>query len=130
MGFRQEVERRRIVGARDLHDGAQQRLVALTIDLGLAEDRIDADPAAAKREVRKPSFRPGTVAFMTGERMSVMVTDVSEKGARVRFVRRGLLPERVQLIEPLQGINTWGYVAWQNAGEAGLRFVGATRTGG
>ena len=88
------------------------------------------DPAAAKREVRKPSFRPGTVAFMTGERMSVMVTDVSEKGARVRFVRRGLLPERVQLIEPLQGINTWGYVAWQNAGEAGLRFVGATRTGG
>jgi signal transduction histidine kinase len=33
---------------RDLHDGAQQRLVALTIDLGLAEDRIDTDPAAAK----------------------------------------------------------------------------------
>ena len=33
---------------RDLHDGAQQRLVALTIDLGLAEDRIDADPAGAK----------------------------------------------------------------------------------
>ncbi len=33
---------------RDLHDGAQQRLVALAIDLGLAEERIDADPAAAK----------------------------------------------------------------------------------
>jgi signal transduction histidine kinase len=33
---------------RDLHDGAQQRLVALAIDLGLAEDRIDSDPAAAK----------------------------------------------------------------------------------
>jgi hypothetical protein len=86
-----------------------------------------ADPAAAKREMRKPSFRPGTVAFMTGERLSVMVIDASEKGARVRFMRRGLLPERVQLIEPMQGINKWGYVAWQTAGEAGLRFVGARR---
>ncbi len=33
---------------RDLHDGTQQRLVALAIDLGLAEERVDADPAAAK----------------------------------------------------------------------------------
>jgi len=33
---------------RDLHDGAQQRLVRLAIDLGLAEDRIDTDPAGAK----------------------------------------------------------------------------------
>jgi signal transduction histidine kinase len=34
---------------RDLHDGAQQRLVMLTIDLGLAGERIDEDPAAAKQ---------------------------------------------------------------------------------
>lgn len=33
---------------RDLHDGAQQRLVMMAIDLGLAEERIDKDPAAAK----------------------------------------------------------------------------------
>jgi signal transduction histidine kinase len=33
---------------RDLHDGAQQRLVALAIDLGLAEERIDTDPASAR----------------------------------------------------------------------------------
>ena len=34
---------------RDLHDGAQQRLVMMTIDLGLAGERIDTDPAAAKQ---------------------------------------------------------------------------------
>jgi signal transduction histidine kinase len=34
---------------RDLHDGAQQRLVMLTMDLGLASEKIDADPAAAKQ---------------------------------------------------------------------------------
>ena len=33
---------------RDLHDGAQQRLVMLNIDLGMAAERVDADPAAAK----------------------------------------------------------------------------------
>jgi signal transduction histidine kinase len=36
---------------RDLHDGAQQRLVMLTIDLGLAGEQIDADPAAARQLV-------------------------------------------------------------------------------
>ena len=38
---------------RDLHDGAQQRLARLSIDLGLASERIDTDPAAAKELVRE-----------------------------------------------------------------------------
>jgi signal transduction histidine kinase len=37
---------------RDLHDGAQQRLVMLSIDLGLATERIDTDPEGAKQLVR------------------------------------------------------------------------------
>jgi signal transduction histidine kinase len=40
------VELRRV--ERDLHDGAQVRLVAATMSLGMAEDAIDADPAGAK----------------------------------------------------------------------------------
>ena len=36
---------------RDLHDGAQQRLVMLAMDLGRAEEKIDTDPEAAKRLV-------------------------------------------------------------------------------
>ena len=39
-------ERRRI--ERDLHDGAQQRLVALGLDLGLALEKFEQDPAAAR----------------------------------------------------------------------------------
>jgi signal transduction histidine kinase len=38
---------------RDLHDGAQQRLVALTIDLGRASERLDTDPAAARALIRE-----------------------------------------------------------------------------
>lgn len=33
---------------RDLHDGAQQRLVMLAMDLGMAAERLDADPTAAR----------------------------------------------------------------------------------
>ena len=42
-----DAERRRI--ERDLHDGAQQRLVALALNLRMAEQRVDAgDPGAAE----------------------------------------------------------------------------------
>jgi len=40
-----EDERRRI--ERDLHDGAQQRLVALAMDLGMAREKLRTDPQAA-----------------------------------------------------------------------------------
>ena len=43
-------ERRRL--ERDLHDGAQQRLVALGMDLGIALDKLDTDPDAAKALLR------------------------------------------------------------------------------
>jgi signal transduction histidine kinase len=39
------LERRRL--ERDLHDGAQQRLVALALSLGMARGKLDSDPAAA-----------------------------------------------------------------------------------
>ncbi len=41
-----EAERRRI--ERDLHDGAQQRLVAVAMSLGRARDRLDEDPDATR----------------------------------------------------------------------------------
>ena len=45
----QETELRRI--ERDLHDGAQARLVALGMNLGMAEQKLAADPAAARELV-------------------------------------------------------------------------------
>ncbi|MDP9860759.1 MULTISPECIES: sensor histidine kinase [Streptosporangium] len=41
-----EAERRRI--ERDLHDGAQQRLLSVAIDLGRAQARMDSDPQGAR----------------------------------------------------------------------------------
>ncbi len=45
------AERRRI--ERDLHDGAQQRLVALRIELGIVEDMLLDDPLGAAARIRE-----------------------------------------------------------------------------
>jgi signal transduction histidine kinase len=46
-----ELERRRI--ERDLHDGPQQRLVAIAMDLGMARQKLDDDPAQARELLDK-----------------------------------------------------------------------------
>jgi signal transduction histidine kinase len=46
-----DLERVRIV--RDLHDGAQQRLIALRIRLSMAEDQLQEDPGAAAAAVHE-----------------------------------------------------------------------------
>ena len=46
-----EVERRRI--ERDLHDGPQQRLVAIAMDLGMARERLARDPDGARELLDK-----------------------------------------------------------------------------
>src|SRR4051795_3919525 len=67
-----DAARRRI--ERDLHDGAQQRLVSLAIALRLTEDRISVDPVAA-------------VGLLAAAR-----AEVSESLAELRELARGIHP--------------------------------------
>jgi signal transduction histidine kinase len=46
-----QEERQRL--ERDLHDGAQQRLIALSLDLSVLQSRLDADAAAVLARVRR-----------------------------------------------------------------------------
>ncbi len=52
-----DVERRRI--ERNLHDGAQQRLLAIQLELDAASARLDADPAAARRSLERVNAELG-----------------------------------------------------------------------
>jgi signal transduction histidine kinase len=45
------AERRRI--ERDLHDGAQQRLVSLAMELGMAREKMATDPASARKLIEE-----------------------------------------------------------------------------
>ena len=67
-----DQERRRI--ERDLHDGAQQRLVALTIELELAGEMVRSDPAEGAARLRK------------------LVQDAKDAMADIRSLAHGLYP--------------------------------------
>ena len=67
-----DLERRRI--ERDLHDGAQQRLVSLRIQLELAGDLVEAHPERAGRRLRE------------------LGRDVDDAVDEVRSLARGLVP--------------------------------------
>lgn len=84
---------------------------------------VPEDPSVAKREARAAVFKPGTLTLQGGERMAVVVKNISRSGARIEFVRSDELPDRVMLVEPLQGLNTWAQVTWQRMGIAGLKFA-------
>jgi PAS domain S-box-containing protein len=67
-----DVERRRL--ERNLHDGAQQRLVALSLALRLAQAKLDADPAAA-----------GAILASAGDELALALDELRE-------LARGLHP--------------------------------------
>jgi PAS domain S-box-containing protein len=67
-----DEERRRI--ERDLHDGAQQRLLALAIELELAGEVVTSDPAKGAK------------------RLHELVDDVNEAMADIRSLASGLYP--------------------------------------
>lgn len=54
---------------RDLHDGAQARLVSLGMSLGLADELLDSDPIEARRLLREA--RTGAVAALADLRSLV-----------------------------------------------------------
>jgi signal transduction histidine kinase len=59
---------------RDLHDGAQQRLVALALDLRLARSKLDKDPTAA------------------GQLLDASIAELSQATEELRELARGIHP--------------------------------------
>jgi hypothetical protein len=56
-------------------------------------------PAVAPRAARTPMFRSAVLLFASGERLEVVVKNMSRTGARVEFYLRTELPREVTLIE-------------------------------
>jgi signal transduction histidine kinase len=105
-----DAERRRI--ERDLHDGAQQRLVALSLNLRMAEKRAaDRDPEAAEL-VRKAGEEAGLAlkelrdlargihpAILTNRGLPAALEDLATRAslpARVVAAPRERLPDQVE----------------------------------
>lgn len=106
----------------DKPDPLAQRMRKIA-DVPVEEVTYSSVTPGEKRSDRKPTFKAATLAFITGERVDVVVKNVSDTGARVEFMRDTQLPDRVLLSEPTLRLKTWAYVIWQTRGAAGLQFV-------
>lgn len=81
---------------------------------------VKPDMGRAKREA---TFKQGTLTTRGGERIPVVVKNVSTTGARVEFFRDVELGDHVLITESTLRLNTWAEVMWQARGAAGLKFV-------
>jgi PAS domain S-box-containing protein len=94
-----DVERRRL--ERNLHDGAQQRLVTLSVSLRLALDKLDGDPGAA-RELLAAAAEELTCAVEELQELArglhpVVLTERGLGAAIESLVRR--VPVPVEIVE-------------------------------
>jgi signal transduction histidine kinase len=93
------AELRRI--ERDLHDGAQARLVALAMDLGMAEERFDRDPDSARElvgEAREEARR--ALAELRDLARGIRPSLLTERGlgpAIAALASRSPVPARAQV---------------------------------
>jgi signal transduction histidine kinase len=88
-----DVERRRL--ERNLHDGAQQRLVALSLSLALARREFESDPAAVELVERTRSELADALAELRELARGIhpsLLTDRGLKAALESLASRALLP--------------------------------------
>jgi signal transduction histidine kinase len=100
---------------RDLHDGAQARLVALALDLGMAEDRFERDPDGARELVEKAR---GEAKLALGE-----LRDLA------RGIRPAMLSER-GLVEALRAFAARSPLPATVTTDIGTQSPSGTGTGG
>lgn len=75
------------------------------------------------RPERQATFKQATVRLQGGERLDVVVKNLSETGARIEFFRKVTLTDQVLISEPTLRLKRVAQVVWQKDGTAGLHFL-------
>ena len=123
-----DVERTRI--ERDLHDGVQPRLVSVGMTLGLAQQKIDTDPDAAKELISEA--HTSTKAAITELRQlarGIHASVLDDRGldaALSALASRSPIPVQLDVrMDPSTGSGTQGYGAGTQGYGAGTQGGGA-----
>jgi signal transduction histidine kinase len=105
-----QKERQRL--ERNLHDGAQQRLIALSLELGLLDERLDGDPDTtasldqARREIAtsldelRDVARGIHPAVVSGHGLAIALEQIAARApvpVRLNVEVKGRLPERLEV---------------------------------
>lgn len=80
----------------------------------------------APRDVRAQRdmvFKPAIAVTAYGEKVPVVIKNISETGARVEFFQNRPLKERLLLSESSLALRRWAEVVWEGDNAVGLRFT-------
>jgi hypothetical protein len=83
--------------------------------------------AKNKRTKRDLVFRAGVLSLPNGEKVQVVLKNVSPTGARIEFMQKIDLPAEVRLSAPTLNLNGMVHIAWQEEGAAGIKFGPAVK---
>lgn len=79
--------------------------------------------APAEREERRELYRQGVVVIQGGEKIAVIIKNLSARGARVETRERLVLSDEVVLSEVTLNLRRRAKVVWHRDGTAGLKFI-------
>jgi hypothetical protein len=104
-------------------DPLANRLRQIAAKPALEETEYQVTKKKDARSPRQATFKQGTITLSGGERMDVVVKNVSDTGMRIEFFRKVTLTDKVIIAEPTLRIRRWAKVTWQTEGAAGLQFL-------
>ncbi|MBI1359268.1 MAG: hypothetical protein GC155_03185 [Alphaproteobacteria bacterium] len=109
-------------GSSKSSDPLANRLRQIAARPALEEDEYQQTRKKDARSPRQLTFKQATITLTGGERMDVVVKNVSDTGLRIEFFKKVTLTEQVLVAEPTLRIRRWARVMWQTEGAAGLQF--------
>lgn len=96
--------------------------------LQISTDRIQsaikqAVPAKRPRSERESTWAECELSWFGTSGVDGILMDLSETGARVRFVHRSAIPRRVRLVAPRLKVDREAEVVRRDDSDVGLRFI-------
>ena len=80
-------------------------------------------PGTKARTARQPVYKNGALTLGDGQKLKVVIKNLSAAGAYVEFFIKTDLRGDVVLTEPTLPLKRWARVIWQRDGAAGLKFI-------
>lgn len=80
--------------------------------------------SASERLPRRKAFKAGIVSYQNHSLShDCIIRDLSEKGARLRFEKHTVVPDKFTLIIPVEGKKVDCQIKWRNDVELGAEFI-------
>ena len=97
-----------------------KRLKAIADRKPLEADAYETVSTSHRRPTRTPTYKPAFLILAGGEKLPVVIKNLSDTGAKVEFFQNRELTGQMRLVEQSIDLNVIVEIAWQKDGVIGL----------